>query len=142
MEKIFLDTSFLFAYYNADDEDHELALDLIKDMVNNKVDIIISDYIFDELITLLLARTNKSMAIEVCNKLIKEIKSGNIELNYVDNEIFMEALNIFIHFKDKKWSFTDCTSYAIIKNANITKAVAFDRHFRQFGIEILPLETS
>ncbi|MDQ1327316.1 MAG: uncharacterized protein QG641_596 [Candidatus Poribacteria bacterium] len=142
MEKIFLDTSFLFAYYNADDEDHELALDLIKDMVNNKVDIIISDYIFDELITLLLYRISKAKAIEICNRLINEIKSRNIELKYVDNEIFMEALKIFIRFSDKEWSFTDCTSYVIIKNAKITKAVSFDEHFRQFGIEILPLENS
>jgi len=90
----------------------------------------------------LLARTSKSKAIEVCNRLIKEIKSGNIELKYIDNEIFTEALNIFIRLGDKEWSFTDCTSYAIIKNANITKAVSFDEHFRQFGIEILPLENS
>ena len=60
----------------------------------------------------------------------------------MDNEIFMEALKIFIRFSDKEWSFTDCTSYVIIKNANITKAVSFDEYFRQFGIEILPLENS
>jgi len=27
-----------------------------------------------------------------------------------------------------------------IENNHIEKAAAFDRHFRQFGIEILPLE--
>lgn len=141
MEKIFLDTSFLFAYYNADDEDHKIALDIAGDAINYKI-VIISDYIFDELITLLLNRISKSKAIEVCDNLLNDIKSGDITLIRVSDKIFEDAIRIFIRFSDKEWSFTDCTSYVIIKNANIAKAVSFDEHFRQFGIEILPLENS
>ena len=39
-------------------------------------------------------------------------------------------------------NYTDCTSYILIKNAGIEKAISFDEHFGQFGIEILPLESS
>ena len=141
MEKIFLDTSFLFAYHNIDDAYHEKSINLVNEIANNNMNCFISDYIFDEILALLLSRVNKLKAIEVCNKLINEVKSGNIELKYIDNEVFLEALGIFIQFEDKEWSFTDCTSYVIIKNEGIEKAAAFDRHFRQFrqfGIEILP----
>jgi uncharacterized protein len=141
MEKIFLDTSFLFAYYNADDEYHKIALDIAGDAINCKI-VIISDYIFDELITLLLNRISKSKAIEVCDNLFNDIKSGDITLIRVNDKVFEDAIRIFIQFRDKEWSFTDCTSYVIMKNVNITKAVSFDEHFRQFGIEILPLENN
>ncbi len=44
MEKIFLDTSFLIAYYNADDVNHKNARDLIADMEGKTVHFFISDY--------------------------------------------------------------------------------------------------
>ena len=41
--------------------------------------------------------------------------------------------NEFPHGVDKVWSFTDCTSNAIMKDAGIIEAFAFDRHFEQMG---------
>ena len=143
MEKIFLDTSFLYAYYDADDENHEKAIVLADEISDKNIDCLISDYIVDELLTLLLCRVGKSKAIKLCNDLIEDINSGYVGLIRVDSNVFDKALRIFVQFKDKKWSFTDCTCYVLIKNANITKAISFDdKHFRQFGIEILPLENS
>jgi predicted nucleic acid-binding protein len=138
MEKIFLDTSFLFAYYNADDEDHDEAVSLSICLSQNNIVCVISDYIIDELLTLLSSRVGKSKAIKLCNDLIDDIKDGFFILIYIDYDIFNEALRTFIQFKDKEWSFTDCTSYTIIKKDGIDKAIYFDEHFRQFGIEILP----
>jgi uncharacterized protein len=140
MEKIFLDTSFLYAYYDADDKNHEEAIILADEISDKDVDCLISDYIIDELLTLLVCRVGKLKAIKLCNDLIDDINSGNIGLICVDRNVFNKALEIFVQFKDKTWSFTDCTSYVIIKNASIAKTVSFDEHFRQFGIEILPLE--
>jgi len=57
---------------------------------------------------------------------------------YVNYEVFAGALKIFINFEDKEWSFTDCTSFVLIKKEKINKAISFDEHFSQFGIEILP----
>jgi predicted nucleic acid-binding protein len=138
MEKIFLDTSFLFAYYNADDEDHDEAVSLSICLSQNNIVCVISDYIIDELLTLLSSLVGKSKAIKLCNDLIDDIKDGFFILIYIDYDIFNEALRTFIQFKDKEWSFTDCTSYTIIKRDGIDKAISFDEHFRQFGIEILP----
>ncbi|HGJ65099.1 TPA: PIN domain-containing protein [bacterium] len=138
MEKIFLDTSFLFAYYNADDEDHDEAVSLSIYLSQNNIVCVISDYIIDELLTLLSSRVGKSKAIKLCNDLIDDIKDGFFILIYIDYDIFNETLRTFIQFKDKERSFTDCTSYTIIKKDGIDKAISFDEHFRQFGIEILP----
>jgi len=138
MQKIFLDTSFLFAYYNIDDEDHEEAMFLLNELSESNMICFISDYVFDELLTLLSSRVGKSRAIKLCNDIIDDMKDGFLILVYIDNEIFTDALRIFIQFDDKDWSFTDCTSYIIIKRDGIDKAISFDEHFRQFGIEILP----
>jgi len=34
---------------------------------------------------------------------------------------------------DKQWSFTDCTSYVVMRQLGIEEAFAFDRHFEQMG---------
>ncbi len=36
------------------------------------------------------------------------------------------------------WSFTDCTSTALIEGLQITTTAALGQHFHQFGIEVLP----
>ncbi|MEK7280450.1 MAG: hypothetical protein AAB266_06755 [Nitrospirota bacterium] len=43
------------------------------------------------------------------------------------------AFNIFRQYTDKDFSFTDCTSFSIMKSVKLTKAFAFDRHFEQYG---------
>ena len=138
MELIFLDTSLLVAYYNADDVNHSDARELVKEMEGRKVSLLTSDYIFDETLTVILVRVGKQKAIEVCNALLKDIEAENIKLMLVDEEVFRKATEIFTRFVDKEWSFTDCTSYILMKDAGITKGASFDEHFRQFGFEVLP----
>ncbi len=49
------------------------------------------------------------------------------------------AWNIFVSFRDKEWSFTDCISRVVMERLGITHAFAFDEHFRQFGtVTVVP----
>jgi predicted nucleic acid-binding protein len=43
------------------------------------------------------------------------------------------AFTIFKQYADKDFSFTDCTSFSIMKSLNLNKAFAFDKHFEQYG---------
>lgn len=50
-----------------------------------------------------------------------------------------ETWQIFQHFADKEWSFTDGASRVVMEKLGITQAFAFDHHFRQFGtVQVLP----
>ncbi|MBU1261908.1 PIN domain-containing protein [bacterium] len=138
MKFIFLDTSLLVAYYNADDVNHADARKLVKEMEGRKIGFLTSDYIFDEILTVLLVRAGKGKAVKACKALLKDIEAENIKLMRVNEEVFRKAAEIFTRFADKEWSFTDCTSYVLMKDANITKGASFDEHFRQFGFEVLP----
>jgi predicted nucleic acid-binding protein len=40
---------------------------------------------------------------------------------------------VFQEFSDKRWSFTDCISYIVIRRLMLPTAVSLDHHFRQFG---------
>lgn len=50
-----------------------------------------------------------------------------------------QAWSIFAQFnQDKQWSFTDCVSYAVMKELVITEVFTFDHHFSQMGLRRLP----
>ena len=138
MEYLFTDTSFLVAYYNANDVNHSTSRQFIKGLEGKKVKLAISDYIFDEILTVLMVRAGKDMAIYSCKKLYAEIQTGKIKWLCVNDAIFKESIEIFTKYKDKNWSFTDCTSYILMKKNGIKKCLSFDEHFKQFGYETLP----
>ena len=49
--------------------------------------------------------------------------------------ILESAMDLFKARMDKTWSFTDCISFAIMRNRDITRALSADHHFRQAGFQ-------
>jgi predicted nucleic acid-binding protein len=67
------------------------------------------------------------------------LDGGGVAVIQIDPECFADACRIYIEFVDKAWSFTDCTSYAVMRRLSITKALSFDDDFRQFGtVQVVP----
>lgn len=62
------------------------------------------------------------------------VASQVLEIVWIDDAIANRSWQIFTKFNvDKEWSFTDCTSYAVMKQLNIAEAFTLDHHFAQMG---------
>jgi predicted nucleic acid-binding protein len=60
------------------------------------------------------------------------------DIIHVTSERFVEAQTVFRRYnRDKTWSFTDCTSFAVMKELKIKTVFTFDDHFEQMGFRIL-----
>jgi len=59
-----------------------------------------------------------------------QINKSHIILLRVTEEVEENAKVIFRRFEDKKLSFTDCTSLALINQFGIEAVFAFDEHFK------------
>ncbi len=127
---VFVDTGAWFAYFVRRDSDHTAAVQWMKD---NKLPLLTTDYILDELLTLLKLRESYAVAVAAGDTLLNR-KVTRIER--VGEKDFGQAWEVFQKYKDKEWSFTDCTSKVVIERLCITHAFAFDRHFDQFGTVI------
>jgi predicted nucleic acid-binding protein len=124
---IFVDTGAWFARYIASDVDHAAALSWFAQPPDR---LLTTDYIIDELLTLLKQRGYADIAFAVGAPLISGMAC---QLEYVESTDVERAWIIFSTYRDKRWSFTDCTSRVIIERLNIKTACTFDQHFREFG---------
>lgn len=135
MDSLFLDTSFIIALEDADDQNHPPAVAYWKSFKRNPRKIIITSYIFDETVTFLKRRISHEKAAEVGNLMLS---SPTVELIHISEKHFDKGWRLFLKYHDKGFSFTDCISFLIMEENGIKKALTFDEHFRQMGINIGP----
>ncbi len=131
---IFVDTGAWYADFVNDDEYHSEARKFF--VAGSPSAFLTTDYIVAEVLNLLTVRGYADRAREVVVDFF-DVKLARIE--WVTRKDVERAREVFRQFTDKRWSFTDCVSYAVIERLKIKKAFAFDNHFRQFGIvEVAP----
>lgn len=140
--KIFIDTSALLAVFDASDQWHNAAAkywtsELIDATERPKV--YISDYILDEAATRIREKAGHKKAVAALDLLRMLIASGAITMARIEAHRFDSAVGIFRKCDGQDFSFTDCTSFAVCSELEISRAFAFDTHFRAYGIQIAPV---
>ena len=124
---VLLDTSFFVAYINTRDRNHQRSRELASDIFSRKYGpIVVTEHIFDEIITTCMHRVNNTSKVE---RLGDYILDSEIELFQVNEELFRETWALF---KKYHYSFTNCTSAAFSKKYWIQYIVTFDPHFDTF----------
>lgn len=128
---IFVDTGAWFAAVTPTDQNHESAPAFLS---ANREPSITTDYVVDEMLTLLRARGERQRALTLGERFF----AGDVaEIYQLTTEDVQRAWEVFRTYADKDWSFTDCASKIIIAKFKINAAFAFDYHFRQFGTVIV-----
>lgn len=124
---VFVDSGGWFAHFVRRDPDHEAAVDW---MQKNRQPLVTTDYVLDELLTLLKLRESHRVAVAAGEALWQQ-RVARVE--HITVEDVARAWEVFRQYHDKGWSFTDCTSKVVIERLGIVQAFAFDIHFEQFG---------
>lgn len=130
---IFVDTGAWFATFVPNDSDHQAANAWLD---TNTDQLITTDYVIDELLTLLKIRGEFQRSLNLGRSIFAE---EVVSIEWVLPGDALQAWEIFQQHHDKGWSFTDCVSRAVIERLHIGTAFAFDDHFRQFGtVTVVP----
>lgn len=136
--QIFIDTVPLCALNNPRDQYHLKSALILKELKGYQHEIITTDYVVDEAATLLLTTIKGGYRYATSMLSLLFENDSLIHVEWIGKERFLAAVNVFRRYnKDKQWSFTDCTSFVIIKELKIQKVFTFDDHFRQMGFAIL-----
>lgn len=134
MQRVFADTSFFYSLADQNEgEYHQKAKSWMKGH-HGQVQLYSSNYIFDELATLLLARTDKSICLKFCKSMRA---SPSIVWHFLTESEEEQSWELFNQYSDKEWSFTDCTSFKIMSSLKLDSVLTWDHHFTQMGFGLI-----
>lgn len=131
--KLFVDTSAWLAINDKNDQYHNKAKNKSLEIKKQRIELVTSEYIFDESITLIRYRISHASAVLFGNSLLNSHIVKIIDVTDIDR---FKAWELFKKYKDKELSFTDCISFVLIKNLRLQKVFTFDNHFKQMGFEV------
>ena len=136
MTPIFIDTSAFAALAHRRDKHHAAAKRFLKNVARSRGPLVTSTYVLDELFTLLRVRWDHATAVNAGEQLARTRWCRVID---VDGETRVAAWQIFVRYSDQVFSFTDCTSFALMHAMDLTEAFTFDRgDFAAAGFTALP----
>jgi uncharacterized protein len=134
MTPVIADTSGLYAVVDRTDPHHLRAANFLKAQAAVG-SLLISNHVFDETMTLVKARLGMQIALQLGLRLRN---SRFVEMVIFSSAEEQEAWQVFSHYADKAWSYTDCACLVLARRRNLRQAFSFDHHFSQMGLERVP----
>lgn len=130
--RFFLDTAYVLALLNQNDKYHKKAKAILpKTRIADEM--CITETVIIE-IGNSLARSNRSVAIAFIESLYT---TYNVNVIPVDSELLGQAIDFYHKRKDKEWGLTDCISFIVMENQDLTKALTSDEHLIQASFRAL-----
>jgi len=131
-ERVFVDTSAWFAYANRRDPEHRAVREVVG---RRAVRLVTSNFVFDETVTLCRSRLGHAAAAKV-GEVLRE--NPMIDLIRLSAEDERRAWELFLARADKDYSFTDCTSFVLVRRMKLDLCVALDEDFAREGFATVP----
>jgi predicted nucleic acid-binding protein len=136
MKSTFIDTSAFVALVDRKDRNHAAAKRTLRTLAKTHTPLVTSTYVADEAIALVRMRLGHAAAVKAGEALLR---SRWCRLLDVDTSTRESAWNIFVRYDDHVFSFTDCTSFALMRAIETDEAFTFDRSdFSAAGFAVIP----
>jgi uncharacterized protein len=131
---VFVDTSGLHALIDKRDANHTAAAAAASKRIRAGCKLVVTDYVVDETVTLAKVRGGHHVALRVLELLEQSVA---IRMEWIGAERFRATKMFLRRHADHDYSFTDCTSFVIMRELGLRQALTSDRHFEEAGFEVL-----
>lgn len=134
MRQIFVDTNAWIAINSKRDQFHRNAVATNRRLLKEGCRYITTNFVLDETYTGLVMKIGHFAAVDFGENIHH---SHVISVVHVTEQLEEHAWRLFTQYSDKTFSFTDCTSFALMQQLSLTEAFTNDHHFEQMGFMIL-----
>jgi predicted nucleic acid-binding protein len=131
MKPVFADTYFFFAIINPRDAGHQKALEAAQARTGP---IVTTAWVLTELADGLAATPDRALYQSILDDLRNEPGTTIIPPS---QEILERGEELYSARSDKQWSLTDCISFVMMNDLDISEALTADHHFEQAGFTAL-----
>ena len=135
MRPLFVDTAGWMACGDGADPAHAKAVAVRDAWLEAGGLFVTTDYVADETLTLLRLR----LGIDASEAWWRQVDgSSRVRWEYISLARADKARGLFFRYRDKDFSFTDCTSFILMRELRLREALTTDHHFLQAGFAIKP----
>jgi predicted nucleic acid-binding protein len=134
VSETFIDSSGFYALLVKHDPCHAAAKRWVMAAKKKLRRFVTSDYVLNESSTLFKARRKRHLIPALYNSVFNSLAC---RVEWTDIDHFQETRMFFQKYIDHDWSFTDCSSFIVMRRLNITQALTTDSHFEEMGFMAL-----
>lgn len=119
---------------NTGEPHHDLVTQFYQEEVSTSK-IITTDYIFNEVVSFLFNKIPMVLAEKFLKGLWASMEIGNIRLERISKDRFESAWKMRVKYHDHAdISFTDFTSFVVMKELKLKRVLTNDHHFEQLNL--------
>jgi hypothetical protein len=127
---LFVDTAGWVACADAADLAHQRATASRDHWLHEGGVLVTTDYVVDETLTFLRLRLGLGAA-EAWWRQVED--SSRLRWEFISLGRADKARGLFFRYTDKEFSFTDCTSFVVMRELKLREVLTTDHHFAQAG---------
>ena len=131
MTPCFADTFYFLALVNPKDEAHKLAT---AEAYTSRRPLVTTIWVLTEVADALAVGGNRRLF----GPLLDQLRSDpRLSIIREADDWFERGVDLYRQRLDKEWSLTDCISFVVMREHDLTEALTADHHFEQSGFVIL-----
>ncbi len=135
VERLFVDTWAWLVLANDRDPAYGRVVRMRASVAGRAGAWVTTDYVLDETMTRLFARAPFAQARQFMEGIFEASRRGLLDIEHVTPERFRRAWRLRLRFHDKpRISFTDLTSFVVMRELGLRHALTSDAHFEQVGM--------
>ena len=123
---------------DASDPAHEASRRARDSHLRDGGHLVSTDYVIDETLTLIRIR----LGLRAAEQWWAQVDaSSRVRWERIGAPRARKAREWFFEWRDKGFSFTDCTSFVVMQELGLTRTLTTDHHFSQAGFETVPRDS-
>jgi predicted nucleic acid-binding protein len=135
VKRVFVDTGGFFALLCAEDRSHERARTLFAEADAKRWRMVTTNAVVIETHALLIARLRDGRRHGI--EFLDRIGRTEVRMERVRASDEKRAIELIKRHADKDYSLCDALSFTVMERLRLKEAIAFDRHFREYGTFVL-----
>ncbi len=130
IERVWVDTSFLYALFVESDQYHRSASDVWRICTDERLPLVSSNLVVAEFGTLLAYHCGHGIAYSRVSLLLD---TAFIRFAYADRQAERGAVLWWKRFTDQRFSMVDCVSFEFMRLLGMNRALSYDTDFAVAG---------
>ena len=102
-------------------------------MALEKAHILTTDAVLTEVANIFSKVAWRTAAQQIIAAVRQSVDMGAATVVHVDEELWNRGWRLFVERPDKDWGLTDCISFVVMQDRQVSQAFTSDHHFEQAG---------